>query len=221
MTLRAVVFDLGGVLELDVIELVDHGLDTRWEARLGLQAGELEHRMKPFWRAGSVGACTEEEVHQGMQERLGMSQEQVEEYMSEMWDWYCGRLNVPLADYFRRLRPRYQTAILSNSFVGARREEQQRQQVEDMCDLIIYSHEVGLAKPDRRIFELTWQRLGVQPTEMLFLDDVEGHVRAAHACGIHAVLFQETTQAIAALEAVLQAQLSSEERCAGYLGYSF
>ena len=30
MTLRAVVFDLGGVLELDVIELVDHGLDTRW-----------------------------------------------------------------------------------------------------------------------------------------------------------------------------------------------
>ncbi len=97
MTLRAVVFDLGGVLELDVIELVDHGLDTRWEARLGLQAGELEQRMKPFWRAGSVGACTEEEVHQGMRERLGMSQEQVEEYMREMWDWYCGRLNVPLA----------------------------------------------------------------------------------------------------------------------------
>ncbi len=56
------------------------------------------------------------------------------------------------------------------------------------------------------------QRLGVQPTEMLFLDDVEGHVRAAHACGIHASLFQETTQAIAALEAVLQAQPSSEER---------
>lgn len=32
MAIRAVVFDLGGVLEMDVIELVDHGLDTRWEA---------------------------------------------------------------------------------------------------------------------------------------------------------------------------------------------
>ena len=64
MTLRAVAFDLGGVLELDVIELVDHGLDTRWEARLGWQAGELEHRMQAFWRAGSVGACTEEEVRE-------------------------------------------------------------------------------------------------------------------------------------------------------------
>ncbi len=62
--------------------------------------------MKPFWRAGSVSAWTEEEGHQGMRERLGMSQEQVEEYMREMWDWYGGRLNVPLADSFRRLRPR-------------------------------------------------------------------------------------------------------------------
>jgi len=35
MTIRAVVFDIGGVLELDVIELVDHGLDARWEQRLG------------------------------------------------------------------------------------------------------------------------------------------------------------------------------------------
>jgi len=211
MTIRAVVFDIGGVLELDVIELVDHGLDARWEQLLGLHPGELDHRMESFWRAGSLGECTEEEVHQGMRECLGMSQDQVEEYMREMWDWYCGRLNVPMADYFRRLRPRYQTAILSNSFVGARREEQQRYHFEEMCDLIIYSHEVGLAKPDRRIFELTWQRLDVQPTEMLFLDDVEGHVRAARTCGIHAILFQETTQAIAALEAALQAQPSSEE----------
>jgi putative hydrolase of the HAD superfamily len=144
-----------------------------------------------------------------MRERLGMSQEQVEEYMREMWDWYCGRLNVPLADYLRRLRPHYQTAILSNSFVGARREEQQRHQVEDMCDLIIYSHEVGVAKPDRRIFELTWQRLGVQPEEMLFLDNAQVHVEAAQACGIQAILFEDTTQALAALESRLQASLRS------------
>ena len=204
MTIRAVAFDIGGVLELDVIELVDHGLDARWEQRLGLQPGELDQRMAAVWHAGSLGKCTEEEVHQKMREHLGMSQEQVEEYMREMWDWYCGRLNVPMADYFRRLRPRYQTAILSNSFVGARREEQQRYHFDEMCDLIIYSHEVGFAKPDRRIFEVTWQRLGVQPTEMLFLDNFEGHVSAARACGIHAILFQETTQDIAALEAALQ-----------------
>ncbi len=54
MAIRAVVFDIGGVLELDVIETVDIGLDARWEQRLGLQPGELDRRMAPVWRAGSL-----------------------------------------------------------------------------------------------------------------------------------------------------------------------
>jgi len=205
MVIRAVVFDIGGVLELDVIELVDIGLDARWEQRLGLQPGELDQRMEPVWLAGSLGECTEEDVHQEMGKRLGMNQEQVEEYMREMWDWYCGRLNVPMADFFRSLRPRYQTAILSNSFVGARREEQQRYHFDEMCDLIIYTHEEGIAKPERRIFELTCERLGVQPAEVVFLDDMEVNIAAARECGIHAILCEETAQAIADIQAVLLA----------------
>ncbi|MHB8596146.1 MAG: HAD family hydrolase [Ktedonobacteraceae bacterium] len=208
MVIRAVVFDIGGVLELDVIELVDIGLDARWEQRLGLQPGELDQRMESVWLAGALGECTEEDVHQEMGKRLGMSQGQIEEYMREMWNWYCGRLNVPMADFFRSLRPRYQTAILSNSFVGARREEQQRYHFEEMCDLIIYTHEEGIAKPDPRIFELTCQRLSVQPSEVVFLDDVEVNVVAARESGIHAILFEETAQAIADIQAVLMANLA-------------
>ncbi len=206
MAIRAVVFDIGGVLELDAIgSSVDIGLDARWEQHLGLEPGELNRRMEPVWQAGSLGECTEEDVHQEMEERLGMRKAQVDEYMREMWDWYCGCLNVPMADFFRSLRPRYQTALLSNSFVGARREEQQRYHFDEMCDLIIYTHEEGVAKPDPRIFELTWKRLGVQSTEMLFLDDSQRIVAAAHALGIHAIHFRETEQAIVDVQACLQA----------------
>jgi len=77
MAIRAVVFDIGGVLELDVIELVDIGLDARWERRLGLEPGEIDRRMEPIWRAGSLGECAEEDVHLEMSKLLGMSQEQV------------------------------------------------------------------------------------------------------------------------------------------------
>ena len=208
MSIRAIVFDIGGVLELDVIELVDIGLDARWEERLGLQSGELDQRMESVWKAGSLGECTEEYVHQEMGNRLGMNQEQVEEYMREMWDWYCGRLNVSMANFFRGLRPHYQTGILSNSFVGARREEQQRYHFEEMCDLIIYSHEEGIAKPNPRIFKLAYERLGVLPIETIFLDDHEPHVAAARTLGIHAILFQNNDQAIADIEATLHAHSS-------------
>jgi putative hydrolase of the HAD superfamily len=110
-----------------------------------------------------------------------------------------------MADLLRRLRPRYQTALLSNSFVGARRQEQHRYHFEELCDLIIYTHEEGIAKPDPRIFALTCKRLGVQPTQMLFLDDSQRSVAAARTLGIHAIHFRETEQAIADVQACLQA----------------
>lgn len=201
MAIRAVVFDIGGVLEITP----DTGMMEKWEQRLHLKPGELDERMASVWRAGSLGACSEEDVQQSLKELIGMDQGQVDAFWHDLWEEYLGTLNIELAAYFSSLRPRYQTAIISNSFVGARTREQECYHFDAMTDLIIYSHEVGIAKPDQRIFELTCERLSVQPAEMIFLDDVEGHVKAARAFGIHAILFQETSQAIADIQACLQA----------------
>ncbi len=110
---------------------------------------------------------------------------------------------MELTGYFAGLRPRYRTGILSNSFVGARERECGRYRFDELADLIVYSHEVGMSKPDPRIYELTWQRLAVRPEEMVFLDDVEPFVAAAAALGIQAVRFTDTAQAIADLDAIL------------------
>ena len=44
--------------------------------------------------------------------------------MADLWREYLGTANTELIEYARRLRPRYRTGILSNSFVGAREREQ-------------------------------------------------------------------------------------------------
>lgn len=201
MAIRAVVFDIGGVLEITP----DLALTEKWEQLLHLKPGELNERMASVWHDGSLGLCSEEQVWQSLKEILEMDQTQVDAFVHDVWEEYLGELNVELAAYFSSLRPRYQTAMLSNSFVGARSREQERYHFAEMTDLIIYSHEVGIAKPDRRIYELTWERLGVQPAEMIFLDDHERSLVAARALGIHAILFQNTVQAIADIEEVLHA----------------
>ena len=201
MTIRAVVFDIGGVLEITP----ETGWVEKWEAALHLKPGELDERLMEVWKDGSIGTISEEEVEKRIQTNLELDQAQVEALMSDLWEEYLGELNAPLAAYFSSLRPRYQTALLSNSFVGARRREQDRYHFAEMADLIVYSHEEGIAKPDRRIYELTCERLGVQPAEMIFLDDHERPVAAAGKLGINAILFQDTAQAIAAIEACLQA----------------
>ena len=204
MSIRAVVFDIGGVLEITP----ETGWTERWETHLHLEAGELDKRLMQVWKDGSRGKISEAEVEKSVREIMGLNRVQIDAFMGDRWEEYLGTLNVEMAAYFSSLRPRYRTALLSNSFVGAREREQKRYHFAEMTDLIIYSHEVGVAKPERRIFELTCERLGVQPTEMIFLDDVATIVSAARELGIHAILFEETAQAIADIDACLQASIN-------------
>lgn len=223
MPIRAIVFDIGGVLEV-----TPRGVEpttafpamiARWEARLQLRPGELDERLqrldarlKSDGKDGALGTCSEEEWVAELRLVTGMDVAQADAFMHDFWDAYLGALNVELAAYFAGLRPRYRTAILSNSFAGAREKEQERYGFGEMCDLIVYSHEEGMQKPERRIYELTCERLGVRPEEVVFLDDAEACVAGARALGMHAVLFRDTAQAIAEIEACLQAHASKWPR---------
>jgi putative hydrolase of the HAD superfamily len=198
--IRAVIFDIGGVLE----DTPPTGHVERWEAKLGLAPGELDRTMSDVWTAGSLGTISEAEVHAALRERLGLSPGQVAEFMAGRWEEYVGTLNAELAEYFAALRPRYRTGILSNSFVGAREREQLLYGFEDMADVVVYSHEIGVRKPDPGAYLVACERLRVAPPEAVFLDDRQAAVDGARAVGMAAILFRDNAQAVADLEALLR-----------------
>lgn len=197
--LHAVVFDIGGVLELTP----PTGFRERWEQSLGLQAGELDERMYEVWRGGTVGTLTVEQVHEAFERELGMSAPDVERFLADFWDDYLGTPNTELIDYFRQLRHRVRTGILSNSFVGAREKERERYGFEDITDVIVYSHESGTAKPDPAIYRLVCERLDVEPQSAVFVDDHQEAVDGARAVGMNGVVFRDNAQVIAELESLL------------------
>ena len=199
MTIRAVVFDIGGVLEITP----DLGVTRLWEIRLGLSPGQLDERMHDAWVGGSIGTITLDEVHQAITDRLGLDEQQRAQFMADTWREYLGAANTELIEYARRLRPQYRTGILSNSFVGAREREQEAYGFEDLVDEIVYSHEAGTSKPDPRIFALVCARLDVHPEETVFLDDADRCVSGAREAGLHAIRYQDTAQAIEEIEKLL------------------
>jgi putative hydrolase of the HAD superfamily len=185
---RAVVFDIGGVLEITPF-------------KLARPPGGPDVRLEDGWAGGAVGAISEADVHRRIGEILGLDEPGVDAFMADLWTEYLGTLNAELAEFFGNLRPRFQTAILSNSFVGAREKEQELYGFEELTDLIVYSHEVGMSKPDPRIYHLTCDRLGVTPDEALFVDDVPEYVAAAQAIGMRGVRYLDNAQTIADIEA--------------------
>jgi putative hydrolase of the HAD superfamily len=199
MVVRAVLFDIGGVLEVTP----DLGVVPRWEDRLGLPAGTLGQRLADIWAGGEVGIVTEADVHQALRDRLGLDNGQVTGLMADMWREYLGTPNSELIAYLRRLRPRYKTGIISNSFVGAREREQAAYGLGDLVDVLIYSHEAGISKPDPRIYALACAQLEVAPPEAVFVDDTDVRVDGARRAGLHAVLYQDNAQVIGELNALL------------------
>jgi putative hydrolase of the HAD superfamily len=207
MPVRAVVFDIGGVLEVST----DRDLDDRWEQRLGLRPGEFFQRLRQsgLGRDANLGRVSEAEFSRALGQLYGLDRATTEELIADLWDWYVGELNTEMADYFQRLRPQYRTAILSNAAAGGRREEERRYGFATMADVLVYSYEVGIEKPDQRIYEITCERLNVVPGEVAFLDDLEVNVDAARQLGMCAVLFQSTAQAISEVEACLAGSASA------------
>ena len=199
MVIRAVVFDIGGVLEITP----DLGVHRQWETRLGLPAGEILARMSDVSHGGSIGTITLDDVHEALRDRLGLDDQQLAQFMADLWREYLGTANTELIDYARRLRPRWRTGIVSNSFVGAREREQAAYGFEDLVEEIVYSHEVGFSKPDPRIYALACTRLDVAPEETVFIDDTDVCVTGARDVGIHAVRFHDNAQAIAEIEKLL------------------
>ncbi len=63
-----------------------------------------------------------------------------------------------------------------------------------MIDNYVVSGDVGLVKPDKRIFELLLQRFDLKASESVFIDDNADNVAAAKELGIEGIVFQSAQQ---------------------------
>jgi len=112
--------------------------------------------------------------------------------------------NEPLIDYMRELRGRgYRLAICTNNVREWEPLWRAMLPVDEIFDVVVDSAFEGTRKPERRIYDLTLERLGVAAGAALLIDDIEINCEAAREIGIRAVWFRSTQQAIQDTEAAL------------------
>jgi epoxide hydrolase-like predicted phosphatase len=199
MTLRAVFFDLGGVI-----------LRTEFQAprehlaeRLNTTYEDLNRIVfeSDSSRQASVGSITTEAHWDAVTRRLGRRPSETKAIREE---FFAGDIvDLSLLAFIRSLRPRYKTGVISNAWPDLRQYLAEKK-MDDAFDALIISAEVGVMKPEPKIFQLALDKLGVKPREAAFVDDTPVNVDAARALGMQGILFKEPRRALSDLKGILK-----------------
>ena len=93
---------------------------------------------------------------------------------------------LELAPEFKK---KYKLALLSNDLSDWSSYLREKFGLNDIFDEIIISGDVGLRKPNLKIFKLLLERINAKPEEMIFIDDSLHNIKAASELGIRTLRF--------------------------------
>lgn len=212
--LRAVIFDWGGVITSPIVDTVTAWLEAERIDRESYMAA-MRPWVKSAYGTEASGRSDESESPVHALERGEVSDEEFEATLAAALVRQDGT-PVHSAGLLRRmfgasvvldqmlelikdLRANgILTSLLSNSWGGGA-DGYPRHLFADLFDDVVISGEVGMRKPEERIFRLAATRLGVSPPECVFVDDVEGNIVAAEALGFTGLHHENPVRTRAAL----------------------
>jgi putative hydrolase of the HAD superfamily len=198
MSIRAVFFDLGGVI-----------LRTEYQAprqqlaeRLGMEYEDLSRIVfdSETGLQASIGAITAQQHWESVMKRLKRPYEEMASIRDE---FFAGDIvDRELLAFLRSLRGKYITGLISNAWSDLR-DYMVREKMDDAFDHIIISAEVGVTKPEANIFQIALQQSGVSPNEAVFVDDFYVNIEGCEKIGMKGIHFKDTQSALAQLNLLL------------------
>jgi putative hydrolase of the HAD superfamily len=205
---RGVVCDFGGVLTSPLVPAFLHVQEQR-----GLPLDALAKAMAEAERVLGEqplfelerGKITEAEFLRRLEDGLeiALGRRELLHDFSDTW-WGALTANEELFDHLRGVKADGIPLVMCTNNV---REWEVRWRamlpIDEVFDAVVDSAWVGVRKPDREIYEVALERIGLPAPDVVFVDDVDLNVAAAAALGMRTVHFSDTAQAILELDAHL------------------
>lgn len=197
MTIKTIIFDIGGVLW--------HPLPTpiseKWAERCGLSKHEFDQIVfnSPDYKAAAIGEISTDALWADRNKQLRLSPHELAELRSDSWN---GFWDSELLAFIQTLKPTHKLGILSDATSGARERVQQWINAA-LFDTILFSYEAGLRKPNPAIYRQVLGMLEATAVTTLFIDDRQKNVQAALDLGMSSFQYMTTPKAIETIQRLL------------------
>jgi len=197
--IRAVIWDYGGVFSgspFGAMAGVAREMGVDPERYLEIVFGPYDHDTDHPWHRLERGETTLERARAEIIEigrRDGIDSDPF--HLFTAMSRGGGGPRGEVVDFARELKGSgLRSALVTNNALEFREYWRRSIPLDELFHHVIDSSEVGLRKPDPKIFELALDRLGVEASSAVFLDDYAGNVEAARRVGIRGVLVTDDYQ---------------------------
>lgn len=199
MEIKAIIWDMEGVLLLsrggEMPAVVAEKLGTPYQETREIFYGEFNDIV-------DLGHYSQDDFWNHVLDTLGKSRSMKKILLDFFYEDQF--VDEELADAIRDYKKHYKTGLITNYSEIMREMIETEWQVKGLFDEIIISSEVGLVKPDPRIYQLMLDRLGCLPEQAVFIDDRIRNIEGAKAAGLNAILFENRVQALKELDEILE-----------------
>lgn len=180
--IKAIVFDCFGVLTTE-----------NWHEFLSSLPDSVDVKaVRDVHRAYGAGMITKHECGDTIKELSG--REFIE--LEDSQDSNSGLVNKnkALLGYIKELKQQYKIGLLSNIGNNWVRERFLNADEQKLFDAMAFSYEVGANKPAAAMYNAVCEKLGVQPAEVIYIDDMPDYAEAAKSLGMQAVVYENFTK---------------------------
>jgi putative hydrolase of the HAD superfamily len=201
--LAAVVFDIGGVVQDSPLHAIaryerDHGLPSNTINRAVVATGE-----SGAWGRLERGELTVEAWCAPFESDCRAHGVEVDARRLMRYIAEAGRARPQMLRAIARLRQHgLRVAALTNNW-ASETPPADAHPLSEHFDVVVESRAVGMRKPDPRIYRLACDRLGVEPAQAAFLDDIGANLKSARALGMRTIKVDDPDQALRELEALV------------------
>lgn len=201
--IKGLIFDVGGVLQLGNPSFEHPRVHEFIAKELGINLDQYFDSIDTAYVSSIEGKISEEKAIKIMSRNLKITPEKlVKLYIIAYHKYYT--LNKKLLVFASSLKKSgYKTAILSDQWLLSKKALILPAFYKNFNSVVV-SCDVGMRKPNPKIYKLTLKRLKLKPNEVIFIDNQKWNISPAKRIGMRTILFKDTEQTIKIIKKFLK-----------------